>query len=1307
MWKKWKGFLPVLLTAALLLPQPGGKPVAVAAAVGETVIANDFETGTDGWFKRGSETVERSTEAAHEGTGSLKTTGRTQSWNGPGMYADSLVKGAAYEFSLYAKLADGSGPAAIRLTVHQEGLPSGDPETYKGIASAQASASDWVELKGGFVLDPRASRYQLYVESDSPTASYYIDSFRAKLVGMPTTSAIVLNQSFEDGQLGGWGPLAWGGSGEASIASGVASEGGMSLRLSNRQSRASSLSRDLSGVLRSDRTYDLTFKVRLGEGSDAYHLTAKITSGGQDSYNWIIGNTAVDAAAWTTFELKGYEVPSHTTGFLVYLESVDGSTSTADVYLDEFKVVDVTPGEGPEEPGDLDQSGVQASFEDGVGGWVRRFGDGMIEASSADNHTSGGSKSLLTTASGQYDGPLLNVLGKMHKNHEYNLSAWVKMAPGEEATRLRLSVQSGESAFANVSANATVTDGAWVQLAGKFTLRTTPTVLNAYVETADDNGEPRSFYMDDFALSYVGPVEGLLPIQTGLDSLKDLYAGYFDIGAAVEPAQLTGAVHPLLNKHYNAIVAENSMKPGSISPSEGAYNIASAQTIAQYARDHDMRLRFHTLLWHSQGADWMLKDANGNWLAATPENKELVLDRLEAYITEVVAEFADVADSYDVVNEVIDEGRPDGMRDSYWYRLTGKDFIKTAFRAARAADPTAKLYINDYSTHNPQKRDFLYDLVMELKAEGVPIDGIGHQTHINVSGPSIRQISDSIRKFAEAGFDNQITELDISVYTNNSDSYDPIPEDILIKQGYRYKELFEAFVALDEAGRAAGNPNGWISNVTLWGIADDHTWLHNRGTTRQDAPFPFDKRYQAKYAYWGMAEAVKEIVPSKLPIVKKTGTAAYGTPIAGGQADLIWSAVPALETERAGGFGASFKTLWDEGHLYVRAFVADDVASAGDKLEAFVNDGAIRAFEFPRRGSAATETEGGYIAAFSIPLGATLSPGDQVSFDLRVTHEGVQDGTEHGRNGAIVSWSDPRNLQHQDSNGYGALTLVEAPKIAETGYGTPVVDGELDAAWAHASEQATTVWVEGTSGSTATFRTLWDERYLYVYAEVADARLSDASANAWEQDSVEIFVDQNNGKTPSYQDDDGQYRINFKNAKTVGGHATQDNYASATKLVDGGYVVEAAIRLDTIEPRDGTVIGFDLQVNNDEDGDGTRNSVAMWSDPTGQSYMNATRLGVLRFTSLPQPASVQAKAQNHQVVHLTWAEVDGAIGYHVYQATSADGPFVKVTKQPVDDANFVLNKLTAGTTYYYRVTAVHPNGESRPSAVASAATKQK
>jgi endo-1,4-beta-xylanase len=114
-------------------------------------------------------------------------------------------------------------------------------------------------------------------------------------------------------------------------------------------------------------------------------------------------------------------------------------------------------------------------------------------------------------------------------------------------------------------------------------------------------------------------------------------------------------------------------------------------------------------------------------------------------------------------------------------------------------------------------------------------------------------------------------------------------------------------------------------------------------------------------------------------------------------------------------------------------------------------------------------------------------------------------------------------------------------------------------------------------------------------------------------------VDQNNAKTKNYQSDDGQYRVNFDNEQSFGGSASPDALVSATRIISGGYIVELAITLDAIEPQRGMVIGFDFQVNNDEDGDGTRDSVVTWNDPTGQAHQNASTFGVLALVRYAGP----------------------------------------------------------------------------------------
>jgi endo-1,4-beta-xylanase len=290
------------------------------------------------------------------------------------------------------------------------------------------------------------------------------------------------------------------------------------------------------------------------------------------------------------------------------------------------------------------------------------------------------------------------------------------------------------------------------------------------------------------------------------------------------------------------------MKPGSIQPSEGEFRWDGADKLVQYARESNLAIHGHTLVWHQQAAEWMFEDSEGNPLEATPENKELVLQRLETHIRAVVGRYKDDVQVWDVVNEVIAPGTS-CMRYSRWYELTGTDYIVTAFRVADEVAPDAVLLINDYGTTDPQRRDCLYEVVSDLRAQGVPIDGVGHQMHISIASPSAAVIEETILRFAELGIEQHITELDMSIYADDTDSYTTVPDEILVRQGKRYRAVFDAFK----------NQSDHIQSVTFWGMADDHTWLKTFPVARLNLPLLFDEQLQAKPAYWGVVD------PTKLP----------------------------------------------------------------------------------------------------------------------------------------------------------------------------------------------------------------------------------------------------------------------------------------------------------------------------------------------------------------------------------------------------------------------------------------------------------
>jgi len=342
---------------------------------------------------------------------------------------------------------------------------------------------------------------------------------------------------------------------------------------------------------------------------------------------------------------------------------------------------------------------------------------------------------------------------------------------------------------------------------------------------------------------------GSMEIQAEIPSLKDVLAPYFTVGAAIWQGDITGPHSELLRKHFNSITTENAMKWSSLEPRQGQLNLTIADMLVNFAVANNIRVRGHTLVWHRQYPEWVFKDDNGADLQTTPESKALVLQRMEKHIREEVGHFKDRVYAWDVVNEVIDPEQPDGFRRSPWFLYTGTDYIERAFRVAHEVAPEAKLYINDYDTTDPKKRAFLLKLVKDLRKRKVPIYGVGHQMHSRLDYPSPEAIVQTIKMFSKLHVDNQITELDMSLYPDKQSTELVAPEQLLIRQGYRYRDFFDALRKL----------RGKISSVTLWGMADDHTWLSHQPVPRRDLPLLFDEHLQAKYAYWGIVD------PARLP----------------------------------------------------------------------------------------------------------------------------------------------------------------------------------------------------------------------------------------------------------------------------------------------------------------------------------------------------------------------------------------------------------------------------------------------------------
>jgi GH35 family endo-1,4-beta-xylanase len=339
----------------------------------------------------------------------------------------------------------------------------------------------------------------------------------------------------------------------------------------------------------------------------------------------------------------------------------------------------------------------------------------------------------------------------------------------------------------------------------------------------------------------------VMGVSVQAQGLKDAYQDYFSVGVAVNMSNLNTARNPkdmeIILTNYNSITAENDFKPQSVQPQEGQWNFANADAIADFCREHGIKLRGHCLVWHSQVGRWMFqdKDADGKNIQAS---KEKLYERMKTHITTIVQRYSDIVYCWDVVNEAVtdDANATDPLRPSQWKQIAGGDeFIRKAFEFAHEADPNALLFYNDYNAAVPAKRDKIYNMVKEMKEAGVPIDGIGMQGHFSIYDPSLEDIEAAIVKYAEIVDHIQFTELDIRVNreTGGGLNMNRQGEEITPERQQMFNDKYTGF--FDVVRRHADV----VDVVTFWNVSDRDTWL---GTSNY--PLLFDKDANAKETYY-------------------------------------------------------------------------------------------------------------------------------------------------------------------------------------------------------------------------------------------------------------------------------------------------------------------------------------------------------------------------------------------------------------------------------------------------------------------------
>jgi len=325
-------------------------------------------------------------------------------------------------------------------------------------------------------------------------------------------------------------------------------------------------------------------------------------------------------------------------------------------------------------------------------------------------------------------------------------------------------------------------------------------------------------------------------------------AGFW-IGAAVPGDVLDPRMEAVPN-HFNSITAESIMKWGDLAHEVGIYDFSHADRLVDFAADKGLRLRGHTLVWAKFPGSGHPANLPGLIFAA-PDPASLMRTILTEHVTTVVSRYAGRVESWDVVNEPMNFNAA-GLEKNLFLLSMGPDYIAEAFRAAHEADPDARLFLNEFFLDyaGAKSNDFL-NLLSDLIAAGVPIDGVGIQAHVQLSVPNQTDFLRFLQAIADLGLLVELTEVDIAKTAFLRQ---------LIEGEDAWELQAEVYVGLASSCIAVETCQG----ITTWGIDDAHTWLDDFfpfSLLAPNEPLLLDADLNKKPAYFALQEELARRVP--------------------------------------------------------------------------------------------------------------------------------------------------------------------------------------------------------------------------------------------------------------------------------------------------------------------------------------------------------------------------------------------------------------------------------------------------------------
>ncbi|WP_158743341.1 endo-1,4-beta-xylanase [Acidisphaera sp. L21] len=344
------------------------------------------------------------------------------------------------------------------------------------------------------------------------------------------------------------------------------------------------------------------------------------------------------------------------------------------------------------------------------------------------------------------------------------------------------------------------------------------------------------------------PKAGLKPAATpapkpepGLNALA--MGGNRFFGAAID-SRILATDRPYMNSvraECGVVTAERAFKWGVLRPKADKWDWKPADALMEFAGRRGIQVRGHTLLWHEDNPDWLVKDL-------TSANAETLLT---AHIKGVMAHCRNRVVHWDVVNEVLDpkSDRPFGLRDTIWSRAMGPDLLDVAFHACAEADPLPLRCINDFGLEytwpeHEKKRQDMLALLSRMKAQNVPVQALGIQAHLEagVTDFDPNRLAKFCADVAALGLKIVITEFDVR---DNRIAGDAAARDAAVaSHGKAFLD-----VVLDCPA---------VLGVLSWGLSDRRTWLNDampREDKQAQRPLPLDAALKRKPLWNVLAEA--------------------------------------------------------------------------------------------------------------------------------------------------------------------------------------------------------------------------------------------------------------------------------------------------------------------------------------------------------------------------------------------------------------------------------------------------------------------